>query len=398
MRRTQHQTYRRVGHRILAVLTLIGGLLFVLGYSVGRMTAAPARHSAPRVKRVSQAKPAKQRSEARQHVNAATASPVVRAIDPTIQKGLTNQLHGIHFSGTAIIIKNGRLVASSSMGMASVKRHLANREDTLYEIDSLQKSLTAGIVMQLLDAGKLKLTTPIAAYYPQFKSYPQLTVDSLLKMHSGLKANGSLAPQYQSDAQLLNTVANRLTFLPAEFGTWRYTPANYVLLAGIAEKITGHSYDELFKQAYIARLKLKQTVMAYALRPTENYASGYMARGGNAYAEQMLTSVDKTHAELGTGQVYMSALDFYEAVRSLVSGSLLTSSRAQVYHSGQLYDGGFYQDVPGFLRANGSGYGYLTTMTLSLDGRNAVIILSNVQGQGRPSIVQLGAQLRKDYL
>lgn len=396
MRRAQHQKRHMQKVRLrLVVLALAAICLVGAGFALGRATASKTADKAPaqRHHRNSSAKG--------KRVGAKAVSAVPRAIAPNIERTLQTKLQAQNFSGTAIVIKDDKLAASVSLGQASAKRHLANREDTMFEIDSLQKSLTAGLVMRLIDAGKLKLTTPIGAYYPRFKGVPQLTVGALMQMHSGLKQTPMAPPHYQSDAQLVDDVSKHLTFVPKQFGTWAYTPANYVLLAGIVEKISGQPYETLFKQVYIDRLHLKQTVMAYRLAPTMNYASGYSLQGANPYAIQQLTSSDQIHAELGTGQVYMSALDFYRATRSLVTGTLLKASRKQVYRPGTpnlLYDGGFYQNVPGFLRANGSGYGYMTTMQLSVDGKDAVVILGNVQGHGRTAIIDLAGQLRQQFL
>ncbi|MFD1441607.1 serine hydrolase domain-containing protein [Lacticaseibacillus hegangensis] len=394
MRSAQHQKRHIQAVRLrLAVLAITAICLLGAGFALGRVTAPKTAAKAPA--QVHRGRSAAKRAAAK------TVSAVPRAINPNIEQTLKTNLQAQNFSGTAIVIKHDKLVASVSLGQASVKRHLANREDTMFEIDSLQKSLTAGLVMRLIDAGKLKLTTPIGDYYPRFKRVPQLTVGALLQMHSGLKQAPMATPHYQSDAQLVDYVARHLTFVPKQFGTWAYTPANYVLMAGIVEQITGQSYEALFKQTYIDRLHLKQTVMAYQLDPTSNYASGYLLQGANPYATQQLTSLDQMHAELGTGQVYMSALDFYRATRSLVTGSLLKGSRAQIYRPGTpalMYDGGFYQNVPGFLRANGSGYGYMTTLQLSVDGKDAVVILGNVQGRNRNAINDLAGQLRQQFL
>lgn len=400
MKRTQHQNHHRQQVRMrLTALAVAALCLVAAGFVLGRVTAPKPRRV---VVRKLKPKRRSQQSSSKRKTAAVAASPTIpRAIDQPVQQALTARLRAQRFSGTAIVIKDGKLVASTSLGVASVKRHLPNREDTMFEIDSLQKSLTAGLVMRLLDAGKLTLTTPIGNYYPRFKANPQLTVGVLLQMHSGLKVGTMRPPRYHSDEQLINDVQTHLTFERTQFGKWAYTPANYVLLAGIVEKITGQSYETLFKRDYIDRLHLKHTVMAYQIEPAMNYASGYDIQGANLYATQQLTSPDQMHAELGTGQVYMSALDFYRATRSLVTGSLLGASRAQIYRPGQpnvFYDGGFYQNVPGYLRANGSGYGYMTTMQLSRDGRDAVVILGNVQGRNRVGIISLAGQIRQQFL
>jgi D-alanyl-D-alanine carboxypeptidase len=45
---------------------------------------------------------------------------------------------------------------------------------------------TATLIMQLIDQGKLSLTTPLSAFYPEIKNAEEITIDQMLKHRSGL--------------------------------------------------------------------------------------------------------------------------------------------------------------------------------------------------------------------
>ncbi|WP_203632326.1 serine hydrolase domain-containing protein [Lacticaseibacillus suibinensis] len=381
------QNNRSRVHRRLALLGIVAALSLGLGFSLGRWTAPkpPAQTKTVVVK--AKAQPAQK-----------AGNSLPRAINNTMQEALERPLAQQHFSGTALMVKHNRIVAEYSAGYANAARKRLNTADTMFQIDSLQKSLTAGLVMQQMVLGKLALTTPVGQFYARLQGQPTLTVAHLLHMNSGLSTPHTLVPKYQSDAQLVAYDAAHLTVRPKTLGQYAYMPVNYVLLAGILEQVTQQDYQQLFMGLYRDRLALKHTAMAYDLSATQPVATGYSLKGSNLYAEPQFVSKDTMHAELGTGQVYMSATDLFRAEQALVSGKLLGVTPAALYPAGQHYGGGFYLNEPQALHANGSGYGFLSTVQISRDGQSGVVILGNVQGQNRARFLNTATQLWQQYL
>ncbi|WP_164511959.1 serine hydrolase domain-containing protein [Lacticaseibacillus daqingensis] len=351
--------------KLWLVLTaaVVGGMLAGGGWWLGRVTAP---------------EPAPMRPLPRPKAKRTVAAPPATAIDQPLQRALTHQLAALDVSGTAVLIRKSRVVATYTHGWADAARRVPNGLNTMYEIDSVQKSLTAGLFMQQVAAGKVSLTTPLGHFYPRFAQSP-ITMAHLLHMNSGLRMKGVLTPPLTTDAALVAANVAKLIDEPSHFGQYQYTPINYLLLAGITEQLTGMTYEQLVQEHYIDALHLTHTRMAYALRTSDPAALGYAA---GASATPVRPSLASLHAELGTGQLYMSALDYYQAARALVNGQLLGTARQALYAPGPHYGGGFYL-TPTQFAANGTGYGFFGTVNLSTDGQTAAILFSNVQVKDR---------------
>src|SRR5690348_8848607 len=61
------------------------------------------------------------------------------------------------FSGTVLVARKGQVVIEQSYGSADRKTNTPNTNDTMYRIGSMSKPITATVVMELRDQGKLKL-------------------------------------------------------------------------------------------------------------------------------------------------------------------------------------------------------------------------------------------------
>src|SRR5437870_10563931 len=60
------------------------------------------------------------------------------------------------------------------------------RADTHFRIASNTKSMTAAVIVQLAQEGKLSLDDPVSKYVPSVPNGDNITIDELLKMRSGL--------------------------------------------------------------------------------------------------------------------------------------------------------------------------------------------------------------------
>ena len=73
-------------------------------------------------------------------------------------------------------------------GLADVENHVPASSESIFRLASISKMLTGVAVLQLVEAGKLDLATPIQSYVP---GYPEkqapITCDLLLKHQSGIR-------------------------------------------------------------------------------------------------------------------------------------------------------------------------------------------------------------------
>lgn len=335
-----------------------------------------------------------------------TISSNTRVGIPVVKKSkykgvLKKKFKRVRFSGTAILIKNNKIVDSYTSDWANINSK--NTLSTSYEIDSLQKVLTAGLVMMQVNKGTMKLTDKVNKFIPELPGAKDITIRDLLDMSSGLTLKKmSFSGDDLSSAELLDDVVDNVKYDPIarKNKKWSYQPVNFVILSEILEEITGESYKQLFNQTYIKKLGLKQTKFAYENNERINCASGYMVKNDSEKVEQKPNGAT-IHSELGTGQVYMSAPDYYKVLSNLLNGKILGKNNAAKLYlpSKAKYQAGLYTSNKPFYRfANGYGYGFEDHVRISQDGKEAVVVFSNQKRIGRNDLKMKVDQLSNEFL
>lgn len=243
-----------------------------------------------------------------------------------------------------------------------------NISNTAYLINSVQKALTAGLVINEVKAGVLNLDDSVSEYYDKIPNSKNITLMNLLEMTSGLSQNGNLGTHpYNSDQDNAKQLIKSIKYDLNKFNRWNYQDVNYVLLSHILEKATNRSYENLFDDMYIKKLNLKNTYFMWS-------------NNKNIAPHKRKFDMDETHGLLGAGSIAMSNDDLYKAISSLLNGTLLTKDeKAVIYAPGRNsthYRGGLYNREY-YYSSNGAGYGYYTFVRISKDGKNAVVLQTN---------------------
>ncbi|HVG16661.1 MAG TPA: serine hydrolase domain-containing protein [Chitinophagaceae bacterium] len=76
--------------------------------------------------------------------------------------------------GTALVIKDGKVVYHKSLGTKDLETMEPLRNDAIYRIASQTKAITSVGVMILMEEGKLQLDEAVSKYIPEFKNTPVL--------------------------------------------------------------------------------------------------------------------------------------------------------------------------------------------------------------------------------
>jgi D-alanyl-D-alanine carboxypeptidase len=147
--------------------------------------------------------------------------------------------------GSLVLSKHGAVVYNKAIGYSTIsgdKREPATA-NTIYRVGSITKMFTATMIFQLIDEGKLSLTTTLDKYYRQFPNAGTITISHILSHRSGLF-------NYTSDSLFLKSMTQPKTKKemlaimakhPADFPPdekFAYSNTNYVLLGYIIEQIT----------------------------------------------------------------------------------------------------------------------------------------------------------------
>ena len=159
--------------------------------------------------------------------------------------------------------------------------------DTHFRIASNTKSMTAAVIVQLAQEGKLSLDDPVSKYVPGVPNGDNITIDELLKMRSGLY-NYTDAPELAAtvdrDPTKVWTTEELLAIAfarPPNFppGTaYEYNNTNYTLLGLIAEKVDGKPLARAMQDRLFGPLGMHDTLLPPRTSNTipDPYSHGYL--------------------------------------------------------------------------------------------------------------------------
>ena len=280
-------------------------------------------------------------------------------------------------------IKGSVLVTSN---MKPVLNYATNNStDTSYLINSVQKSMTAAMVMREVQKGKLSLKDKLSKYYPNVAGAQKVRISNLLDMTSGLdleKGQELGTKKFISDKANIAHDQKYTVFDAKKLGKWHYTSVNYIYLCGILSKLEHKTYEQLFHETYIKPLHLRRTEFLWSnmskLRAV-NWVPGYEMKEGQYVKVKRKTAVKDAHNELGAGSIVMSNSDLAKTIEYILHGNMLTKHSKQILFKGKaptFYNGGFY-NLKKYKAANGAGEGYYTFMRSTKDGKNMIIIQDN---------------------
>ncbi|KRL05989.1 serine hydrolase domain-containing protein [Liquorilactobacillus oeni] len=301
------------------------------------------------------------------------------------------QLKKNNFVGEALIIKNGKVVYQRGYGYANLEERRPNDSRSTYQIASLQKAATAMMIMQLEKKKRISLSDTLAKFYPKIKFANLVTIREMLNMTSGVSLS-TLPQTVLSPNALINYTSSKIQIQVKSIGQQNYQPANYVLLAGILQKVTQQGYEQSFEKMIKKPLGLTETYFFDGnAKMMQNKALAY-SQGQNKFLKEIKEKPFQYSNELGTGNLYMSVPDLYRMLSGFLSDKLLTSYETKILYTTfppkNNYSAGLYHlaQLPQFTKRkiksgyhiHGCEYGYETIGDLSVHGKNAVILQSNV--------------------
>ena len=183
---------------------------------------------------------------------------------------------------------NGKVVYRKAFGQRSLEpTHEPMTADTIFDIASVTKCVaTTTAVMQLVEAGRVRLNDPVTAYLPEFdqNGKNQITVRELLTHYSGLIPDLEIKSAWKGrdtgykmimESKLYNTPGTRFV----------YSDLNFATLAYIVEKVSGEPFEQYTAKHIFEPLGMKNsrflppTDWDARIAPTEYDENGKMLRG-----------------------------------------------------------------------------------------------------------------------
>jgi D-alanyl-D-alanine carboxypeptidase len=211
-----------------------------------------------------------------------TEAAALDALRSRLDKGATDGT----FSGAAIVAKDGKPIFTGAYGLADRETKIPNTLDTKFRIGSMNKMITATAIVQLAQAGKLKVSDPLIKFLPD---YPNKAWASKVTIHQLLTHTGGagdfFGPEFDKHRLELKTLQNYVnlygkrepTFEPGT--SWDYANYGFILLGIVVEKASGQDYYEYVREHIFKPAGMTSTDSLPEDQAVPNRSVGYMYSG-----------------------------------------------------------------------------------------------------------------------
>ena len=194
------------------------------------------------------------------------------ASDAEIEAFVADQVRDTGIPGAAVaIVRDGRVSDARGFGVADD----AGRPVTAitpFVIGSLSKPITATAVLQLVEAGRIRLDDPVRVHLPEFGladpgAADAITIRQLLDQTSGLPTSAGQRPLNGPVSDLGLQVRALADVRPAAApgAAYAYSNANYLVLGRLVEVVSGEPFATYVQEHVFGVLGMTH---ASADRPT----------------------------------------------------------------------------------------------------------------------------------
>lgn len=307
-----------------------------------------------------------------------------------------------HIPGAAIaVIKDGRIVKAEGYGLANVELNVPATKETVFEIGSISKQITAAAIMMLVEEGKINVDEKISKYLPNTpESWSKVTVRNLLTHTSGIKSYTGIASGFELTKRLKrDDFIKAIGSYPLEFEPgerYIYSNSGYNLLGFIIESVRGESYWDFVQKRIFKPLGMNKTANRDPQFIVPDRADGYEWENNKLVGRDYdLTDV------FSAGAIVSTVVDLAKWDAALRGETLLKKeSKAQiwtpvVFNNGKPYPYGFGWNVTEFrkhklLSHGGQTAGFAANISRYVDDNLTVIVLTNLGDQGLGSAIARG--------
>ncbi|MBX7053972.1 MAG: serine hydrolase [Pyrinomonadaceae bacterium] len=242
-------------------------------------------------------------------------------------------------AGVSLLVATAKGSYYKAAGVSDASKCSLLRADSPYQIGSNTKMMTAAIIYQLQEEGKISTADKISRYLPELSSKlvngSEITIEMLLTHTSGLLdyfdinngdggiaagvSNKSILVKGYRPEELVTLVADsgKSNFKPGEAGKWKYSNTGYILLGMIIEKVTKRSYESNLRNRIFKPLGLKRTYLQLGQPAIGALPTAY-------YEPPFVFTTNEWNASQGwsAGAVVSTSQEFAVFLKALFTGKL----------------------------------------------------------------------------
>jgi D-alanyl-D-alanine carboxypeptidase len=273
-----------------------------------------------------------------------------------MQRTLDETAEALLVPGAMVVVTTPSGTYRLDHGTTTLGAQVAPASTTPFRIGSVTKTMTAAVILQLVEEGKIGLDDPIGTYVDGVPDGENITIAQLLEMRSGLHNyldTAGFATTFRDDPTHIWTpqdlldlgFAEAMSFEPG--GGFDYSNTNTILLGVLAEDIEGEDLATIMSERLFRPLGMDDTSLpdATTVDLPEGASHGYQY-GPLQVSDATLTSDEQAAAEAGVlqpndvtvqspswswsaGGVVSTADDLAIWIEALVGGDVLSDTQQQ---------------------------------------------------------------------
>lgn len=211
---------------------------------------------------------------------------VVARVAGKLRGAVVRGMQKYHLPGAAVGVVCGDTLAwAEGFGYADIATERRPDAHTVFRVASISKTFTATAIMQLRDAGKLRLDDPLVRHIPEFAAVrcqhgpvEEITIRRLLCHHSGLITEGPFSYWSSMD---FPTMAEILAKLPeteaviAPDSAAKYGNLAYALLGEVVERLSGRAFADYVREEIFTPLGMASSSFVATPELLARKATGY---------------------------------------------------------------------------------------------------------------------------
>ena len=206
---------------------------------------------------------------------------------------------------SAAVFRDGQWEIAAA-GVTNVTTGTDVTPETVMHIGSITKVLTATLVMQLVDDGRVDLASPLKRYLPDFQSADRdatarITVGMLLNHTSGI--DGEYFSDAGPDAQRIEDVIARIARqgqVHAPGAESSYCNSGAVLAGYLAQRLLGKSWYTLIEERIFEPLGMQHSVVQPADALLHRAAVGHFLNADGTHTRTSVAFLNPGLAPAGT--------------------------------------------------------------------------------------------------
>ncbi len=229
-----------------------------------------------------------------------------RSTEDTLAGRLAASIEKHKVPGASAAVFRGGEWEVAAAGVTNVTTGVAVTADTVMHIGSITKVLTATLVMQLVDEGRVELAAPLKRYLPDFQvadrvATERITVEMLLNHTSGI--DGEYFPYGGPDAErIVDAVARiaRQGQIHTPGAELSYCNSGAVLAGYLAQRLLGKSWYTLIEERIFEPLDLQHSVVQPADALLHRAAVGHYLNKDGTNIRTTVAFLNPSFAPAGT--------------------------------------------------------------------------------------------------